>query len=124
MAFVKVASADAVWSGEARGFDVGGTKILLVNLDGTVHAFEDRCAHQGVPLSEGSLQGGVLTCGAHLWEYDACTGQGVNPASARLNAFPVRVDKGEIWVDVDAADAPAVRCSEPAVGRRDESVTE
>ena len=79
--------------------------LLLKN--GRVQAFEDRCAHQGVPLSLGRLHAGVLTCGAHEWQYDARTGQGINPSSAKLSRFPVEIRNGEIWIDVDDPLDPA-----------------
>jgi len=34
---------------------------------------------------------------------DVCTGHGVNPESARLAPFPVKVERGEILVDLDEA---------------------
>ena len=39
-----------------------GEPVVFYRLeDGTPVALEDRCAHQGVPLSQGRLEGGVLT---------------------------------------------------------------
>jgi toluene monooxygenase system ferredoxin subunit len=101
MAFQKVATLDDLWSGEKLGVMVAARRVLLVNIDGTVYAYEDRCAHLGVALSEGSLQDTVLTCRAHCWAYDVCTGRGYNPATARLQALAVRVDNGSILVDVE-----------------------
>jgi toluene monooxygenase system ferredoxin subunit len=98
--FTRVATLDELWSGEMRGCVVGGRRVLVVRLDDTAYAYEDRCAHLGVALSEGRLEGHVLTCAAHDWEYDARTGHGINPASARLTPFRVRVQGGEIFVDV------------------------
>jgi toluene monooxygenase system ferredoxin subunit len=43
---------------------------------------------------------GVLTCAAHEWEFDARTGRGLNPASARLHSYPVRLDGMRIFVGV------------------------
>ena len=67
-------------------------------LDGTPVAYENRCPHLASPLSAGSLDGGVLTCGAHEWQFDARTGRGVNPASACLRRYPVRLDGEQIFV--------------------------
>lgn len=100
MAFVRVAALDDLWIGEMRGYVVQGSKVLLVRTDDAVHAYEDRCAHLGVMLSKGSLEGRVLTCSAHGWQYDVCTGGGVNPASARLKPFPVKVEGGDLFVDL------------------------
>lgn len=100
MTFVRIAAVDDLWSGEMRGYVVRGRKVLLVRLEDSICAYEDRCAHQGVLLSKGSLQGHVLTCSAHHWQYDICTGAGVNPASVRLTPVPVEVIGREIAVDV------------------------
>ena len=102
MTFRKAASLADLWSGEMRGVLVDGRRVLLVNLDGDVHAYEDRCLHQSVPLSEGRLEGHVLTCSAHEWQYDACTGRGINPENVRLRGFAVRLEGDDVLVDVTA----------------------
>jgi toluene monooxygenase system ferredoxin subunit len=96
----RVATMDEVWSGEMHAVVVEGLPVLLVNVEGQLRAFEDRCAHQRFPLSRGKLAGCVLTCGAHEWQYDVCTGQGLNPRGAALRAIPVEVREGAIWIDV------------------------
>lgn len=98
----RVTSAADLWIGEMRATSVEGRPLLLVNVEGRVVAFEDRCAHQGVPLSRGRLAAGVLTCMAHEWQYDAATGQGLNPCGVSLKTFPVEVRDGEIWIEVAA----------------------
>ena len=103
MAFERAASIDEVWSGEMAGVVVGGARVLIVNVDGEVHAFEDRCAHQGSPLSRGRLDGALLTCASHEWQYDARTGESINPRGAHLRRFAVRIEQGEVLVDVSAA---------------------
>jgi toluene monooxygenase system ferredoxin subunit len=82
------------------GVGGGGRKVLLVNLNGTIYAYEDRCAHLGVALSDGHLSGSTLTCRVHQWEYDVCTGRGRNPTTVCLRAFAIRVSQRDILVDV------------------------
>jgi len=100
MPFRRAVPLRDLWSGESVGLLLDGRKVLLVNMDGAIYAYEDKCAHLGVPLSEGRFAGGVLTCRAHEWQYDVCTGRGINPEGVRLNALPVKVEDGEIVVDV------------------------
>jgi len=100
MPFTRVAALEELWSGEMTPRLVDGKKVLLVRIGDAVHAYEDRCAHLGVALSEGSLEDGLLTCSAHQWQYDARTGTGINPASACLRRFPVKADEGDVLVDV------------------------
>ena len=67
-----------------KGLVVDTTKVLLLNVDGDVRAYEDSCPHRGVALSCGKLEAasGTLTCAMHLWQYDARTGKGLNPRGA------------------------------------------
>jgi toluene monooxygenase system ferredoxin subunit len=94
-------SLDDLWAGEMRAVSLGAVDVLLCNLDGAPVAYEDRCPHQASPLSEGVLsEDGVLTCAAHEWEFNARTGCRVNPASACLHRYPVRLDGKRIFVGV------------------------
>jgi toluene monooxygenase system ferredoxin subunit len=101
MSFVKAASLDELWIGEKVGVVVGGCPVLLVNVEGTVCAYEDRCRHKGIALSQGKLDGHALTCAVHGWTYDARTGAGINPERTQLIRFPVKVEGNTIFVDVE-----------------------
>jgi len=101
MALRVVLREEELWSGEKVGVEIEGRKLLLVNVDGVVRAFEDRCAHQSWPLSRGSLESRELTCALHRWRYDACTGLGVNPTGVALRCYRVAVVDGQITVDLD-----------------------
>jgi toluene monooxygenase system ferredoxin subunit len=91
-----------LWIGDMLAKVVDGQPIVLVRLDDAVHAYADRCVHMGVPLSQGRLDGTVLTCSAHHYRYDVRTGLGVNPREVCLTAFPVRLEEGRVLVDVTA----------------------
>jgi nitrite reductase/ring-hydroxylating ferredoxin subunit len=99
MSYVPVPGATEIWDGEMRPLEVAGRRVLVLRTGGELRAYEDRCAHQGVPLSQGSLCAGVLKCGAHCWEFDAATGAGLNPKGARLKPLPLREEGGQILVD-------------------------
>lgn len=101
--FRRLSGTEDLWPGEMASFTAAGIRVLLVNVDGTIHAYEDRCQHRAVPLSGGRFQAGILTCPAHEWTYDAATGRGVNPAGTALRRLPVRVDGEGIWVDPEAS---------------------
>jgi toluene monooxygenase system ferredoxin subunit len=96
---------DALWIGEMAGVKVDGRAVLLVNVEGTVCAYEDRCLHRAWPLSLGKLAGGRLVCAAHEWEYDACTGRGINPGGVALRRYDVQVVAGQILVDISGETA-------------------
>ena len=102
MGFQKVAKREDLWSGEMMGVEVNGERILLVNIDNHIYAYVDACPHQNSRLSEGTLTNKILRCARHHWEFDVCSGFGVNPQNARLRPFPVRLNGEEILIDMDA----------------------
>jgi toluene monooxygenase system ferredoxin subunit len=107
MTFRRVSSLADLWSGEMMGLEVDGNDILLINVHDCIYAYSDACPHQKSRLSEGSLLGSTLRCARHQWEFDVCTGQGVNPQNASLKAFPVTVESGDILLDLDGATSVA-----------------
>jgi toluene monooxygenase system ferredoxin subunit len=100
MAFQKAATLGDLWGGEMLAVTLDGKRVLLVNRNGIVSAFEDRCAHQGVPLSRGRFDGDRLICSVHEWTYDACSGRGLNPCGVSLRSFPVAIEGESILVDL------------------------
>jgi toluene monooxygenase system ferredoxin subunit len=102
MGYQKIAEVEDLWSGEMRGLEVNGERILLVNMDDHIYAYADACPHQKSRLSEGTLTGKVIRCARHHWEFHVCTGNGVNPQNTCLRPFPIRLDGQYIFVDIDA----------------------
>ena len=92
---------DDLWEGDMEGVEVVGHKVLLVNVEGEIRAYRNRCPHQGWPLSEGDFDGATIVCANHSWEFDAKSGCGVNPADCALSRYPCMVNNdGMICVDV------------------------
>ena len=99
--FHRVCDVDDLWRGEIAVHEVGQTRVLLVHTDsGTVRAVQLACPHQRFPMSDGSLEGDVLTCARHLWQFNVVTGAGVNPTHAQIALYPVKIDGGKIYVSL------------------------
>ena len=105
MAFRKVATLDELWDGEVAVVEVEGQALLLVNVDGGIYAYADSCPHLGTRLSQGSLRRNVLTCSTHGWEFDVSSGEGINPRSACLESFAVKVENGDIFIDLGTRES-------------------
>lgn len=105
MGYQKIAEVEDLWSGEMRGLEANGVRILLVNVDDRIYAYADDCPHQRSRLSEGTLNGRVIRCARHHWEFDVCTGGGVNPQNSCLRAFPIKLDGQYVLVDIEAGKA-------------------
>jgi toluene monooxygenase system ferredoxin subunit len=100
MGFQRVASIEDLWSGEMLAVEVNGELVLLVNIDNHIYAYADACPHQNSRLSEGTLTNKTLRCARHHWEFDICTGAGVNPQNTCLRVFPVTLVGDDILVDL------------------------
>ena len=105
MSFTKVCSLDDLWEGEMEAFTVNQQEILLVCAEGgEVKAFQGICPHQDIPLVDGKFDGTKIICRAHLWQFDACTGKGINPEDCALAEYPVKVDGEDILVETDGVE--------------------
>lgn len=78
---------------------IGRKQIALFEIDGAVHACNNRCPHEGYPLSEGTLDACVLTCNWHGWRFDLKTGDNLYQGD-RLRLYPTRITDGVVWIDV------------------------
>lgn len=98
----RVASRDEIPPGTMRSFEVGGLSVLVVEYQGSYYALEDRCSHAEAPLSEGAKQGKEIQCPVHGALFDLTSGEALSmPAVSPVETFPVYVEGGEIYVEVD-----------------------
>ena len=98
--FVKVASVSELDAGACKTVEVNGKPIALFNVGGKVFALDNTCLHQGGPLGEGMLEGEVVTCPWHMWEYNVRTGEKVGSPSLKVAAYSVQVEGNDIKVAV------------------------
>jgi len=88
-----------LWVGEMRGVVVGGERLLVVRNEEQLCVYSDRCPHLGYPLSEGSLENGVITCRLHRHTFEAASGAGINPRGCALKRVESCVEAGRIFVE-------------------------
>lgn len=96
--FVAVASVDEVPSGTGKTVTVGDRAVALFNVEGTFHAYDGVCLHRGGPVGDGDVEGGVVTCPWHGWQYDVATGAHVMDRSIGLPRHHVRIEDGRVLV--------------------------
>lgn len=79
--------------------DVEGVGIVLVRLDGRIHAVGRACPHLGGPIAEGWLLEGALVCPWHGSRFDLRTGAPRRgPATTPLPCFETRIREGLVEV--------------------------
>jgi nitrite reductase/ring-hydroxylating ferredoxin subunit len=98
--FVKVAQVSDVPPGTGKCVEANGRQIAVFNVGGTFHAIDNTCLHRGGPLGEGELEGNIVTCPWHGWQYDVVTGCNTMDESERVEQFAVRVDGDAVLIEV------------------------
>ena len=97
--FIKVAQVSEIKPGEMMSVEVDNEQVLLVNLDGNIHAVDDICSHAYATLSEGDLSGEEVECPLHGGSFNAITGAPINPpANESLRVFSVQIEGDDILV--------------------------
>jgi 3-phenylpropionate/trans-cinnamate dioxygenase ferredoxin component len=89
---------------EPGGFALVETDDLtaaVFNVDGSLHAIEDVCTHDGAELAGGPVVGDQVVCPRHGARFCLRTGRALTPpAYAAVQTFPVRVSNGRIEVEL------------------------
>ena len=95
-----VANTTELTAGTGIVAEINGKSLAVFNVNGTFHVIDNTCVHRGGPLGEGDLEGEVVTCPWHGWEYNVKTGVSVNNPSACVASYPVVVEGDEVKVDL------------------------
>ncbi len=91
---VELTKVGALNPGEMKAYEVGETKVLLANVNGTFHAVGATCPHYGGPLAEGALCGKRIICPWHHASFDVTTGDLLEPpALDALPGYEVRIEE-------------------------------
>jgi len=81
---------------------VDGKDVMITNIEGDFCAMDDTCTHSGSSLSEGTLEGCIVTCGWHGAKFDCKTGK-LDKFPAKINdlaSYNVTVDSDNIFVEM------------------------
>lgn len=112
---VRVCRAEEIAPGERKIFPLGEHGVGVFNVEGTFHAVYNYCPHEGAPVCLGGvrstnewderkreyvmvLNGQVLRCPWHQWEFDLATGDSLAKPVRRVKTFAVEVVDGEVMV--------------------------
>jgi 3-phenylpropionate/trans-cinnamate dioxygenase ferredoxin subunit len=112
--FIEVAEVAELKSGTMRAVSVDGHEILLARVGDKYYAVAGRCTHMKGDLSQGKLEGTVVTCPRHGSQFDVSNGRlvrwlrgglmsklsGALKTSKNLTAYNVKVEGGRVLVEV------------------------
>ena len=89
---------DALEKGKIIEIIIGGTAIAIANVDGTYYATSNTCAHAEGPLGEGTLEGCIVTCPYHGWQFDVTDGSCKTNPYSKVQTYPVQVVDSAVCV--------------------------
>ena len=97
---IRIGTTSDLPPGEAKYVIAEGTALALVNVEGTFYAVDNDCPHQGAPLGDGFLDGYLITCPLHAWQFDVRTGEMPDHPKFCVKTYPVTVVDGELFVEL------------------------
>lgn len=96
--------------GLGRAFEVNGRELAVFRArDGRVFAVENECPHKGGPLSDGMLIGEQVVCPLHAFRFNGTTGECDQANVCAIDAFPVEVRNGVVYVTLATQLTTATR---------------
>lgn len=99
MQFIKIAKVSDFENKRFIRFSILARKIAIFKEeDGSFYGIEFACKHQNWDLSTGTLQGDVIECPRHNWQYNIRTGECLNKDSLRLRKYAVKVEGDDVYV--------------------------
>jgi nitrite reductase/ring-hydroxylating ferredoxin subunit len=101
MSFVRVGPLQLLPPGSVTHLEMDdGSAVAVCNVAGVLHALDGICPHSGGPLGHGALDGPILTCPFHGWEFDCRTGSMAGDDLKLQATYPVKVKDGDIFVEL------------------------
>lgn len=80
-----------------------GRKLCFMRTSEGVFAIEDKCPHNGFPLSQGKLSqdGKSIVCPMHRYQYNLQTGRCSHSSGGAARVFPVEEREGGLYIGVE-----------------------
>jgi nitrite reductase/ring-hydroxylating ferredoxin subunit len=93
-----VAPAEEIPDGSRKIIVADELSIGIFHHKGNWYALHNSCLHRGGPVCEGTLEGDVLTCPWHGYQYDVTTGILLLDQETRLPGYEVDIRDGNVYV--------------------------
>jgi len=70
---------------------LGGEEVIFFRTGSVVSCFRNACAHLGMPLDDGAILDGIITCPHHGFRFDLTSGECLTAREVQLQPHAVRV---------------------------------
>ncbi len=101
--WVKACNVEDVAREDVFRFDHGlQTFAIYRSPEDEYYATDGLCTHEKIQLADGLVMGHIIECPKHNGRFDYRTGEAKGaPVCINLRTYPVRVEGGEVFFDVD-----------------------
>ncbi|MBW1832328.1 MAG: Rieske (2Fe-2S) protein, partial [Deltaproteobacteria bacterium] len=96
--WLKVLDPEELPEGRVKAVTCKHRTLCLTHFEGQFAALDNKCPHQGGPLGEGSIEGGLLRCPWHGWDFDPLTGKPPGGFDDGVETFPLEVREDGVYV--------------------------
>ena len=102
MAWVDVCALDEIEEEDVIRFDQGArTFAVYRSPEGAVFATDGLCTHEKVHLADGLVLDDTIECPMHNGQFDYRTGEPKRaPVCEALATYPVKVEDGDVYIDI------------------------
>ena len=111
--FIEIAKVEELKSGTMKKVFAEGHEILLARVGDKYYATDNQCPHMKGDLSQGKLEGTIVTCPRHGSQFDISNGQVMRwlkgglmaklssalKMSKTLTVYNVKVEDGKVLVE-------------------------
>lgn len=98
---IPVGTLEELLPGQRKLVFIDGRSIVLFNIEGTLHAIDNSCPHNGASLASGQLDGCMLRCPAHGLRFDVRTGHMPGAGGLSVGTFLVQTIDGKLELSVE-----------------------
>ncbi len=107
--YIEVGKVSDFASGQIKQVNASGKAVLLARVGDKFYASENFCPHMGADLSQGKLDGTIVTCPRHHSQFDLIDGHvirwtdwtGIKLSLAKLARPPRALKVYEVKIDGD-----------------------
>lgn len=102
MTFYPLERLHRLHDGYVRAFSINGHELLLIQADNATHLIANRCPHMNSRLTHATVEGDIIRCPAHRFEFCLSSGLPARPAfeqgGGRLQRYSIAYEGNQVGV--------------------------
>lgn len=97
----KVCAVSELKPGQARSIRLHARPYAVFNVAGEYFGIDAACRHAKANLASGKLDGEIVTCFMHGWQYNVKTGACLTHEYGHVITFPVKLENGHVMIGIE-----------------------